>query len=300
MGGGAMNEIRMNGMDAADPLGFLAAIGVLRTLTRHDAGARLGWVRDGVWSARLQTSYPVDVLDLLVGELERWRAGHPALEFAVEADRKVQDLKHPPADFRALMLGLVGDAEAAEFVAAYATGVAIDGSGQTKPTSFHFTAGQQRFMDAVLDLRACVTREDLTEAIRGPWVGRVGPKDTRWRAASGRDRALLSYDPGKEKSATVAGAAWLAFLALPLFPVVPAGMRAITSGFTGRGKRERFTWPVWEGFLALDEIRTLLGHAELGELNAHARSRRGISQVLRADVVRNPQGYGNFSASQPV
>jgi hypothetical protein len=295
-----MNETRMTALDAADPLGFLAALGALRIVTRDEPEARLRWLHDGSWSAVLQTPEPVDLVQILLADLERWRLGHPAVEFAVNAERKVQDLKHQPEDFRALMLRLATDPEAAEFVAAYATGVAVDGSGQTKPTSLHFTAGQQRFMDAVLDLRAGVTREDLEEALYGPWIGRVGPKDTRWRAASERSRALLSFDPGKEKSSTVAGAAWLAFQAMPLFPVVPNGQRAMTTGFGGRGKSEQFTWPVWPVPLSLCEVRVLLGLADAAELSGWERQRRGIAQVFRSDVSRNPQGYGNFSASRPV
>jgi hypothetical protein len=164
----------------------------------------------------------------------------------------------------------------------------------------HFTAGQQRFMDAVLDLRSNVTRDDLHEALFGPWIGRVGPKDTRWRAASERSRALLSFDPSKEKASTVAGAAWLAFQALPLFPVVPVGRRVVTTGFTGRGKNEQFTWPLWEPWLELSEVRVLLGQAELAEMTPRQRQHRGITQVRRSEVTRSDQGYGNFSASRPV
>jgi hypothetical protein len=295
-----MKETRMPALDAADPLGFLAALGVLRVVSRDDRAARLRWLQDGSWSAALTTTEPLDLVEVLFADLERWRRGHPAVDFAVNADRKIQDLKHPPQDFRALMLRLAGDPEAADFVAAYATGVAVDGSGQTKPTSFHFTAGQQRFMDAVLDLRASVTRQDLEEALYGPWIGRVGPKDTRWKAASERSRALLSFDPSKEKSSTVAGAAWLAFQALPLFPVVPVGRRAVTTGFTGRGKSEQFTWPVWSAPLEVCEVRVLLGLPDLASMPARERQRRGISKVLRSEVSRNPQGYGNFTASQPV
>lgn len=295
-----MNERRMTALDAADPLGFLAALGVLRIISRDEPEARLRWLQDGSWSAALETPEPLDIVEVLFTDLERWRRGNPAVEFAVNADRKVQDLKHQPKDFRALMLRLANEPEAAEFVAAYATGVAVDGSGQTKPTSLHLTAGQQRFMDAILDLRASVTREDLQEALYGPWLGRIGPKDTRWRAASERSRALLSFDPGKEKSSTVAGAAWLAFQAMPLFPVVPVGQRAVTTGFIGRGKSEQFTWPVWSVPLSLCEVRVLLGLAEVAELSARERQRRGIAQILRSDVNRNPQGYGNFSASRPV
>lgn len=295
-----MNDIQLTALDAADPLGFLAALGLLRIVTQRDSAARLRWIQDGNWSAALATSEPLDLLELLQADLQRWRQGHPAVEFAVDADRKVQDLKHPPADFRRLMMSLAEEPEAAGFVAAYATGVAVDGSGQTKPTSFHLTAGQQRFMDAVLDLRASVTQGDLEEAVFGPWTGRVGPKDTRWRAASDRSRALLHFDPSKEKSSTVAGAAWLAFLALPIFPVVPRGLRAVTTGFTGRGKNEQFTWPVWSDPLNVWEVRTLLGLPDLASMAAWERRRRGIAQVLRSKVSRSPQGYGNFTASVPV
>ena len=160
-----MNEIRLTGLEAADPLGFLAAIGVLRLLARQDDGARLSWARDGTWTAVVHTTGDGTVLDSLEVEAARFRHGHPATEFARHGDRKVQDLKHPPDEFRTLMRALGGDFEAAEFVAAYGTGVAVDGRQQNKPTSFHFTAGQQRFMDAVLDL--CAQAADVARRRRG-------------------------------------------------------------------------------------------------------------------------------------
>src|SRR5690606_10626104 len=126
-------------------------------------------------------------------DLARLRKEHPAIDFARNTeDRKVQDLKPPPADFRALMRSVMDDEEGAAFFAAYATGVAVDGSGQTKPTSFHLTAGQQRFMDAVLDILEHVTRDDLVEALNGPWIGREGVKNLRFRAASDRKSTRLN------------------------------------------------------------------------------------------------------------
>lgn len=299
-----MSDFRMAGLDAADPMGFMAALGVLRVISLHDPSARLYWVREGHWSAVLKTAKPIDVAEALSSDAERWRAGHAAVDFAVGAERKVQDLKHPPAEFRSLMLRMVHDPESAEFVAAYATGVATDGSGQTKPTSLHLTAGQQRFMDVILSLRAEVTSNDIVEALHGPWIGRGEPKDPRWRAASQRSRALLWFDPGAGSKGTAAttitGAAWLAFQAMPLFPVVPVGRRAVTTGFSGYGRNEQLTWPVWTVPLTLGEARVLLGIPELGNMNSHSRQARGIVQVFRSDVVRSAQGYGNFSASRAV
>jgi hypothetical protein len=295
-----MNQIGMTALDGADPLGFMAAAGVLRVITRTHPEARLSWRDDGSLSAVLQSAEPLDLVAVLCTDLTRWRLTHAAVDFAVGADRKVQDLKHEPGEFRTLMTNLATDPEAGEFVAAYATGVAMDGTGQTKPTSLHFTAGQQRFMDAILDLRAHVTEADIVEALFGPWRGRTGTKDTRWRAASERSRALLSFDPGKEAPTSVPGAAWLAFQAMPLFPVVPVGRRAVTTGFTGRGKREQFTWPIWSEPLTLAEARLLIGSRDLAALPTRERTSRGIHRVLQADVIRNAQGYGNFAAAQPV
>lgn len=93
---------------------------------------------------------------------------------------------------------------------------------------------------------------------------------------------------------------WLAFQALPLFPVVPPGRRAMTTGSTSRGKSEQFTWPVWSVRLSIDEVRVLLGPPDLAEVGARERQRRGSPWLLRVEVNRNPQGYGNFTASMPV
>ncbi|HUF70682.1 MAG TPA: hypothetical protein VMM79_18680 [Longimicrobiales bacterium] len=290
----------LRGLDGSDPLGFMAALGLLRVVSREHTEARLAWSRDAVWNATLVTAEPCDPVQLALLDLGRWQAGHPAVDFAIGAHRKVQDLKHRPRDFRSLMGQLVRHPRGAAFVAAYATGAVVDSSGQTKPTSLHFTAGKQRFMDAVLNLRDNVTRDDLEEALNGPWQGRVGPKDLRWRAASDRARALLSFDPSKEKPSVVAGAVWLAFQAMPLFPVVASGGRCVTTGFTGRGKKEAFTWPLWSAPLTVHEVRVVLGLRDLEALEPIGRRRRGIAEVLRSDVVRSSQGYGNFSASRPL
>lgn len=294
-----MNARACGALDGADPLAFMAACGLLRVVSRTVPDARLAWSQDGRWSAVLHTPVPIDAASLVVDDLGRWRRGHAAVNFAVAADRKIQDLKHPPEDFRALMRSVALDDDAAAFVAAFATGVAVDGSGQTKPTSLHFCAGQQRFMDAVLDLRDGVTQDDVGEALDGPWVGRTGTKDTRWRAASERSRALLAFDPSKTKDTTVPGAAWLAFQAMPLFVTAPRGLRVRTTGFEGRGHRERFAWPLWTAPLSVEAVRTLVGTPALVDTTRAWREARGVTQVFEAAVVRSSQGYGNFAAANP-
>lgn len=294
-----MRDATLKALRASDPLGFLAALGTLRVVARTCPAATLRWTQEGEWRPVLAVPEDVDVVDALWRDVERWRGGHRAIDFARDAPRKVQDLKHPPDEFRVLMRRVSGDPQAEPFIAAYATGVAVDTSGQTKPTAFHLTAGQQRFMDPVLSALDTVTREDLREAVFGPWEPREG-KSLRWRAASERSRALLSYDPGKTETTAVVGAEWLAFQALPFYPAVPRGRHVLTTGFTGRGRRQVFTWPVWSSALAPDEVRVTLGMSGVGEMDGAERRARGIVRVFQAGVVRSSQGYGNLSAARPV
>lgn len=295
-----MNGVACRGLDGSDPLGFLAALGLLRVVSRQDPEAKLRWVEQGPWIAVLTTAIE-GVVEVLTRDLQRWKDYHGALTFAEGADRKTQDLKHPPDEFRELMRAVQSDPEAASFVAAYATGVVVDGSGkQTKPTALHFTAGQQRFLAAVLSIRDTVTHQDFTEALFGPWVGRTGASDTRWRAGSERSRALLSYDPGGEKTSCVVGAVWLAYQAMPLFPTVPQGTRILTTGFKGRGNRQVFTWPLWTADLLIDEVGAIVRSSEVAEMPPLDREARGIGAIFRSEVLRSSQGYGNFSPARPA
>ncbi len=298
-----MPEHRLDGIDGSDPLGFLAALGLLVVATRECPSARLCWRLDGLWRPVLLVQQAVDLDDVVMRDHARLRAGHPAVSFAEGADRKVQDLKHPPEHYRDWLRALVaaGDDEALGFAAAYGTGVAIDGTGQSKPTSFHFAAGQQRFMSVVLSLLEHLQAADVTECLEGPWSGREGAKSFRWRAGSERLRALLAFDPGATAPTAVAGAEWLAFRALPLFPSAPVGLRRRTTGFTGGGKSEVFWWSIWEPPLSVDGVRSLVGWSTWPSVPTQAtRDAVGISAVFRAPVTRAAQGYGNFAAAEPV
>jgi hypothetical protein len=289
-------------MDGSDPLGFLAALGALRVVMASAASTTLQWKLEGRWIPILDGLEATDPATTIWEEVARWReAPPPAIAFARDAERKIQDLKHPPEEYRRWMHDALasGDREWAQFAASYATGVVVDGSGQTKPTSLHFTAGQQRFMDVVLCLLADLTQEDIGEALFGPWRGRNDAKNLRWRAGRDRSRALLSFDPSKQSDKAIPGANWLAFLALPLFPVAPFSNRVRTPCFSGRGKAESFTWPLWDVPLQADEVATLLAY-DMGCMSAYERKRRGVCTVLRSSVVRSSQGYGNFAPSEPA
>ncbi|MEM6790922.1 MAG: hypothetical protein AAF715_25610 [Myxococcota bacterium] len=295
-------DIVLTGLDGSDPLGWLAAIGTLRIVANAVPTARLRWALRERWIPVLSDLGDLDLVEELMRDLEWWReAPPPAIAFAIDADRKIQDLKHPPPEYREWMRQAMrsGDREWADHAMAYATGIVVDGSGQTKPTSFHFTAGTQRFMSVPVELLETVIEDDLRHALFGPWAERDKAKTFRWRAGGERSRALLSFDPSKRSASGAPGPNWLAFHALPLFPAVAIGGRVRTACFTGRGRSESFAWPLWELDLRLDEAKGLVTFDWVASDESN-RHKRGVVAVFRSSIVRSNQGYGSFSPASVV
>ena len=87
------------------------------------------------------------------------------------------------------------------------------------------------------------------------------------------------------------GANRLAIEALPWLPTFPCDGDVRTRGFRRRTQRDLdFTWPIWDGWLGADTVRSLLGLAELYEDRPCRRDleARGIAEVFRS---RRIEGY---------
>lgn len=297
-----MKTVRLTGLDASNPLGFLAALGALRILSQRGE-ARLSWLDEGRWTAALHL--PEDTPDpaaLLFEHAQSWK---DARELDLQYDKieknktkRVRDLKPEPARFRAFLATAANtaspaDRRLADFAAAYGSDVVQDNNGNTKPTAFHFTAGQQSFLDMVVEITEGLTLEHLTEAIYGPWRREADLPLLRWDVSGERLYALMASNPGTEKARGVPGADWLAFQALPFFPCFPVGSRLMTTGFVSRDRILSLRWPVWTAPARLDSVRTLLAqplkHPEYGS--------RGVALVFEANVRRSDRGYATFGAA---
>ena len=111
-----MKPVVLTGLDGSNPLGFLAALGVLNVLADRDGTATLQW-RPGDWRPIVAsaTAADSDALFLtareLVGEMERLvgeiyqfeDVGHVARDFLIGAARRF----HRERDV--LVRGLIGD-----------------------------------------------------------------------------------------------------------------------------------------------------------------------------------------------
>jgi hypothetical protein len=292
-----MSDLTLTGLDGTNPLGFLAALGVLAAVTDAAPGARLAWRREGEWRATL-TCECAD-LDGLLDCLNADRRNcidDPAL--ALEYGGK-RDLKPTPGQYRDFLIHLAAHASATNgrsvaWAAAFATDVAVDNNGNTKPTALHFTAGQQQFLQMVVELVNNVTKDDLREAIEGPWRYERSLPVLGWDATSSRDYALRASDPSTDKKRGVPGADWLAMRGLAFFPTVPQGARVMTTGCTGGWKDGRFRWPLWTVSLSAAVVCSLL-RQDMEALTEPERRARGIGAVFSSGIKRSEQGgYGSF------
>ncbi|MCB9596623.1 MAG: hypothetical protein H6719_28120 [Sandaracinaceae bacterium] len=292
-----MRETVLTGIDGANPLGFFAALGVLEVVSDRGLPARLAWRDEGAWRPILSG------LDASVDDLVEWVEedrltclSEPAL--ALEYGGK-RDLKPPPGQFREYLLTLVaaaqpGSRRSVDWASSFATDIAVDNNGNTKPTALHFTAGQQLFLKMVDELATGVTASDVSEALIGPWRYERPLPVMGWDATAARSYALRASNPSGDKKLGVPAADWLAVRGMVSLPVVPVGSRVLTTGCTGGWKTGAFAWPLWSVALERSVVRSTV-RLDLGSMDDAERRARGIAVVFRCGIKRTDQGgYGSF------
>lgn len=298
-----MPDVTLSALDGSNPLGFLAALGVLTGIADSSPGACLKWHHEGAWRPILSSEFPAieDVAECLDADRRRCIG---ARVLALSYDNK-RDLKPPPPGFRDYLLELsteitAADRRSVDWACAFATDVAVDNNGNTKPTALHFTAGQQQFLQMAGELADGVTREDLREAVEGPWKYQRPLPVMGWDATVSRDYALRASDPSTDKKLGVPGADWLALRGLIFLPTVPQGNRVMTTGCGGGWKNGWFRWPLWTVPLTSAVIRSAL-RQPWDEIAIPERDARGVAAVFISGIKRSDQGgYGSFEPASVV
>jgi hypothetical protein len=305
----AMNEpLILKGLDAANPLAFLAALGTFRSLSLAwpDANMRMLWRFDGD-AFRPLFALPADMdedvlLTALIDQL-RVLSDNPALAFA-------KDLAVSQAVFRDTALRAYRQATAdsraeADFIAAFACDALADPkSGIVQDTAWRTMsgAGHQHFLGFMRALAAETSVEQLRAALFSAWSYSDPPPSLRWDPVDDRRYALRWDEPSGDPIRAVRGANALAIQAIPLFPTQPQSAMLGTTGFARVPRKGTFvTWPIWEHPLSLDVIRSLLA---LRELQDHIPPRQqlcrlGIIEVYRSQRVKQGK-YRNFTTGVPA
>lgn len=310
-----MIQHELSGLDAQNPLGFLAALGLLRVLDDVAAAQgtpkpRLAFSASGSPVPILHTDLEFDALVEAVLADAAAQEGNRALKLAytkegerVSADdpAAIRDLKPPLHVARELLEECsAGPPRTSQLAAAWFSELVADNKGNTKPTAFHFTAGQQTFLSMVDQLRREITADDVREALRGPWSNTSSLPSLSWDASVSRNYALRASDPSKEKRGSVPAANWLAVIALQFFPVAEQRGKLATTGIIGGWKDSTFYWPLWHVPITAHAATSLL-RVDARRWTSSERAAVGIFRVLRAGILRSDQGgYGSFSPADVV
>jgi hypothetical protein len=302
------------GLTGTNPRDFLAALGLLRVLAASHRQVRLHFNNDSAYAPEVDGIDTRRIIDLVVQDAasqagpQPWRLEYDKTE--KRGTKRVADLKPPPAIFRAfaesaLTSWTAGLREGAGYAAGFATDIAVDGKGNTKPTALHFTAANQQFLATVEGIRSRIDRAWCEEALFVGHADRCGP-NLRWDPAADRAYALMAADPNKAGTALNAPLEWLAFRALPLLPVIPLGTRAETTCVRGRGDEMQFRWPLWSTPAALHTVVSLIrlnwwqdriaSHGWVRLLSD--RAAMGVIAICTSEIRRSAQGFGNFGPAE--
>ena len=314
-----MTPIEMNGLCGSSPIGAMAAFGLLRVCSQiGELGAvALGWKQTSDWHPVLAVSKgassATDLARLLTNHL-RSRYQAPFLTWQ-------DDIKVEPEILRTRLSEVRHSAnrqsnEVASFFAAFGSEfITARSTPDVKPTAFHMSAGQQKFLKSARELAESIsparrpsrgqtaaavqaeTESAFAEALAGPWRYQDTQHALGWDPATEALGALSSIAPSKAGPASVRAAVWLAFEALPLFPCVPSGRKLETRCFAMIDREfESFTWPLWNSAISLTTLQSLLALDALNQNEPLPRdlTSRGIKAVYRSKCFRDGNGRGTL------
>lgn len=307
-------EMSLPGLDGANPLAFLAALGTLRALDAAWPARRvhLAWRVDGRWTPVLHVEdacEPGDVVTALHEQLGRMD-GHPALGLNVEPGSAPKDnIKLSGDELRAFARHAVDlfldgrDRVSAELAAAFGCDAVVSKDGLVEDTALRTMsgAGHQHFLKFMRELVSGTTAEHLWHALFEPWSYADPGPSLRWDPEDDRRYALRWREPSSDPIRTVRGANRLAIEALPLLPTAPQEGRLATTGFGKLGTRNTFwTWPIWDAPVPRDVAASLLSLADLQkpEPPRDKLAALGVVEIYRSQRVTAGK-YRNFTPARP-
>ncbi len=288
------NEIDMTGIAGSTPIGFMAALGVLRSVSVGGKidNPRMYWKLYDDWIPVLVTDDNT-TKDALVSFLDSYR------EQRLKKFFTVNDLRMEKEKFEAEAVRLIDSSdyinrEMPDYWAAFASEMILDRSkGLVKPTDFYMASGQQKFPERIKRNLQSLSDKKLCEALFEPWrYGDSHDFANGWDPSTYRRHAFRKQNPSVDKSPLCeSGAEWLAFESIPLFPVFTDKNDRITSCFI----KKDFVWPIWKYPTSIDSVRTLLLSSEIYDEDERSKLKsRGITALYSSTRLEFAKGYGTF------
>jgi hypothetical protein len=264
-----MTALPLPALDGRTPLGFLAALGVLRLVNEHvGRTARLAWsTRDAtavLHDAHSNVEVLVDDLTAIVqsipdgGVLPGLSSDFPP---PGEAPDKLRLNRADFAPYAAHVTAADGDA-GEQWLASLVTDLSVDDKQRADISLFAAPSGKQS-MRTMLEKPLALLRAHpgyLREAL------------VAWRRYPGVTGEYLDHrvlfdavdsSTGKSAERGVPGATWLALMSYPLLRTTAAGTEPITTCWQDLGRRvggRRMVYPLWSSPLDVAAIQAVLSH----------------------------------------
>jgi CRISPR-associated endonuclease/helicase Cas3 len=274
--GCAPHRLPLPGLDGANPLAFLAAVGTLvicRRLShaqnRPDwlAGTpALSWGADGfpyvpVLHVAAEPPSPRTFAEYLAAQLPQSASNHPCAWVVTMLSNKSGNLVKCIRD-QCLPAQHV-DWPYLDWVIALVSETAPDATSQLQ------TARRDYLLDNIRQIMQLTKADHLERCLFHMWdyADPLANQSLHWEPTEDRRHAyqwhMPSGDPTRKKRGGMLGANRLALEAWPLFPSFAADHaaddRVTTRGFKGnRAYDTYFTWPIWSSALAVDAVASLL------------------------------------------
>ena len=302
-----MNGTHLPGLEGTNPLGFLAALGVLVAFAKEDEQPRLWWSDDVAPHAVVDEAFTVDrIATRALESFAHWSESPAANPRRTDGSKmpKGDELKLTPGDIRTYLDRAARCDWSGHLAAALVAEGSLDNQGVAKPSDFYFMAGQQKFLDTVRKVLNAVTRVDIDTGLEGPWRYESEILSLGWDVTDDRVYALRANNPSPEKKLTNPGPEALALLGLSMHPVFAGRGRTDTQGCSGSWKTGWYSWPLWRRPASPRAVKSLLAHAyDHPAASNHHRWYRawGVSTILRSPIRRTDQGgYGTFGPPDVV
>lgn len=308
------NEIMLHGINGANPLGFLSALGTLALLANDNRHVKLAWQwSEGRWQpsihGALEVEWSEEAQVAFTQKLYALLCATSSDPFEVDSKLPFSATSFAEKKQTISACARPTDRRSIDIVAAYGSEVISDDKGVFEATAFRMVRSGDSAGNGLpayaLEMRRNCGEQELMHTLFHRWTYRDHGPSLRWDPLEDRRYALTWTDPKKDSQnkPVMLGANVLALEALALFPAVPVRTQLRTTGIStvSRG-HTAFTWPIWESLLGYDELRSVLGHSELQKQTPDhdTLSRLGIVEVFRSERVAPNQYYKNFTPAHSV
>jgi hypothetical protein len=294
------------GLDGTNPLGFLAALGVLRVLSREQQGVKLSWKRsDGTWRPELfgvQLPLP-DLATVLHAAIQRLDHSAWSIDGKLPFDAAIlQNSMH-----QALQTASFTCRHHIDLLASFGVECFVDKDGTFEKTDLCMvragdSAGQgmTAYGKRIIET---IQPQQLQRTLEGTWLNSDDQCALRWDPGEDKPYAVQWRNPSKIGALSEKGANCLALFGMVCFPVVPVKGEAQTTGFGLKAaKQSSFTWPMWNRPINLEVMKSLLTWSVLKDEQPDRAELAsiGVAAAYRCNRVMTSTCYANFTPSQRV